>query len=208
MEKWLEKQKKQREKAPEQIQTLHRQQLDSGNQSFSFQLGRSLGEAAEKLGSLTYRFVLRHWLGIINFHILVFLVGAMEAPLLLYLDQPWLAKIVYGFYGFFCHQDPSRSFFLLGNQVAVCSRCLAFYSSVLAFGMWAGSRKPRPLDRKMALLLISPTIMGVLLQITHIRESTNLIRITSGALLGMAVSLYLYPRAQKALSSLNIDSGQ
>jgi uncharacterized membrane protein len=167
-----------------------------------------LGGAAEKLGGWTYRFVLRHWLGIINFHILLFLVGAIEAPLLLYLDQPWIAKIVYGFYGFFCHQDPSRSFFLFGNQVAICSRCLAFYSSALVFGMWVGLRKPRPLDWRMALLLIFPSVAGVLLQITHIRESTNLIRVTSGALLGMAVSLYLYPRAQKALSNLTIGVGR
>jgi uncharacterized membrane protein len=74
--------------------------------------------------------------------------------------------------------------------------------------MWVGLRKPRPLDWRMALLLIASSVAGVLLQITHIRESTNLIRVTSGALLGMAVSLYLYPRAQKALRSLTLGVGR
>jgi uncharacterized membrane protein len=203
MDKWLEKEKKLKEKSPEQIPIPRRQQPDLWGQRISSQLGKSLGLAAERLGGWTYRFVLRHWLGIINLHILVFLVGALEAPLLLHLDQPWIYRIVYGFYGFFCHQEPSRSFFLFGNQVAICARCLAFYSSVLVFGMWVGLRNPKPLDWSVALLLIFPSLAGVFLQVTHVRESTNLIRVTSGVLLGMAVSLYLFPRAQKILCNLD-----
>ncbi len=167
-------------------------------------MGRVLAEGAEKLGRWTYDFVRSHWLGIINFHIFLFLVGALEAPLLLHLEQPWLSKLVYGFYGFFCHQEPSRSFFLFGNQVAICSRCLSFYSSVLFFGLWVSLRRSKPLNLKTAGLLISPAVADVLLQVLGIKESTNLIRVTTGGLLGLAVSLYLFPRAQRAMLRLKV----
>jgi uncharacterized membrane protein len=45
--------------------------------------------------------------------------------------------------------------------------------------------------------------MSVLLQILHIQESTNLIRVTTGLFLGMAASLYLFPRAQETLELLS-----
>jgi len=152
--------------------------------------------------------VRHHWLGIINFHLLIFVTGALEAPLLLHLDQQWISKFIYGFYSFFCHQEASRSFFLFGNQVAICSRCLSFYSSVLIFGLWVSLKRTKPLDAKLALLLIFPALVNVILQILRIKESTNLIRVTSGLLLGMAVSLYLFPRAQEALGRLTTDKRQ
>jgi len=162
-----------------------------------------LARHAEKLGIWIYGFVRLHWLGIINFHLFIFVVGALEAPLLLHLDQEWISKIIYGFYSFFCHQEKSRSFFLFGNQVAICSRCLAFYSSVLIFGLGLSLKRIRPLDLKLLFLLILPALVNVFLQILHIKESTNLIRVTTGVLLGMAVSLYVFPRAQKAIEALN-----
>jgi len=143
-----------------------------------------------------------HWLGIVNFHLLVFVIGALEAPLLLHLNQQWISRLIYGFYSFFCHQEASRSFFLFGNQVAICSRCLSFYSSVLIFGLWVSLKRTKPLDLKLALFLILPALVDVLLQTLHITESTNLVRITTGTLLGLAVSLYLFPRAQRAMERL------
>ena len=88
--------------------------------------------------------------------------------------------------------------------MAICSRCLFFYSSVLLVGMWAGLRKPGPLSFRTALLLSSPAVISVLLQSLGFSESTNLIRGTTGTLLGTAVSLYLFPRAQKALERLDV----
>jgi len=116
----------------------------------------------------------------------------------------WASEIVYRFYGFFCHQKASRSLFLLGGQVAICSRCISFYSSILLVGMWVGLRRPGPLGFGLALLLSLPAMIDVLLQTFGFSESTNLIRLTTGALLGTALSLYLFPRAQKALERLDV----
>jgi len=42
------------------------------------------------------------------------------------------------------------------------------------------------------------------LQSLGLSESTNLIRGTTGTLLGTAVSLYLFPRAQRAVERLDV----
>lgn len=184
---------------------LSRRPLDPGGSQFSIRLGRFLAGLAEKLGTFTFNFVLRHWLAIVNLHLLIFLIGALEAPLLLHLDQTWTSRMCYGLYSFFCHQESSRSVFLLGNQLAVCSRCLAFHSSLLAAGLWVSLRIRKPLDLRLALLLVLPSSVDVLLQVLGIRDSTNLIRLTTGALLGMGIALYLFPRAQRALERLGRD---
>jgi uncharacterized membrane protein len=144
-----------------------------------------------------------HWLGLVNLHLFLFIAGALLAPCLSYLDLEWASKILYGFYALFCHQKASRSLFLWGGQVGICSRCLSFYSSALLVGMWVELRSPRPLSFGLALILCLPAMMSVLLQSLGIRESTNLIRVTTGSLLGTALSLYLFPRAQRAIERLD-----
>lgn len=202
MGKYIEKEKNRKETVPDQSRLPHRQFLSLDSEQFSARLGQFLARHAEKFGRWTYDFVRLHWLGIVNFHILIFVIGALEAPLLLHLDFEWLSRIIYGFYSFFCHQEASRSFFLFGNQVAICSRCLSFYSSVLIFGLGVSLKRTKPLDLKLALFLILPAMVDVLLQTLHITESTNLVRVTTGTLLGLAVSLYLFPRAQRAMERL------
>jgi uncharacterized membrane protein len=203
MEKSLRRRKKQGEKLPEPDRAVKRPHPDTGEGELSARLGSLVAGYAERLGEETYNLIRRHWLGIVNFHLLVFVVGAMEAPLLSNLDQHWVSKFVYGFYGFFCHQEPSRSLFLFGQQVAICSRCLAFYSALFIFGLMISLKAFRPLNLKWALILILPACVDVLLQALGFTESTNLSRITTGLLLGMSVSLFLFPRAQRIVNRIN-----
>jgi uncharacterized membrane protein len=191
---------------PEPDRVVKRPHPDADEGEISTRLGNSIAGFAEKLGKRTYSLIRRHWLGIVNFHLLVFLVGALEAPLTLHLAQRWASRLVYGFYGFFCHQEPSRSFFVFGNQVAICSRCLSFYFSLFIFGLIVSLREFRPLKIKWAVILILPACVDVFLQALNITESTNLLRTTTGFLLGMAVSLYLFPRAQRMMSHLKDES--
>ncbi len=152
--------------------------------------------------------VRRHWLGIVIFHLLAFVLGAVEAPVLVYLDQPWTARLVYGFYGLFCHQQPSRCLFLFGAPLAICSRCLAFYLSLLVFALAVGIKRVNPISLRSAVMLAGPAALDVFLQAVHLTESTNLIRLTTGLLLGMAVSLYLFPRIQKAMEGLSLPAAE
>ncbi|MGB2769889.1 MAG: DUF2085 domain-containing protein [Candidatus Zixiibacteriota bacterium] len=205
MERYTEKEKRQKQIFPQASRLPNQRSLKGDDAGFSDRLGQLLARQAENVGGSVYSLVRAHWLGLVNFHLFIFIGGALVAPSLLYLDLEWASKIIYQFYGFFCHQKASRSFLLFGGQMAICSRCLSFYSSALAVGMWVGLKRPRSLSLRLALILCLPAVISVLLQSLALRESTNLIRVTTGALLGMAVSLYLFPRAQRAVDRLKVE---
>jgi uncharacterized membrane protein len=167
-------------------------------------LGLFLARNAEKLGLRVYLFVSKHWLGIINFHLLLFILGSISAPYLSYLGEGGIAKYIYGFYGISCHQIPSRSFFIFNHspahgggsfgQIAICARCFSFYAFLLIFGLWLSLKNVRPLNRKTAFFLALPIMADVLLQALGIKESTNLLRVTTALLLSLSISFYIYPR--------------
>jgi uncharacterized membrane protein len=183
-------------------------------------LGLFLARNAEKLGVRVYDFVRRHWLGIVNFHLLLFILGSISAPCLSYLGQEWIAKYIYRFYGISCHQIPSRSFFILGHspaygggsfgvpvghtegQIAICARCFSFFSSMLVFGLFISLKNVQPLNKRTAFFLALPIIVDVLLQTLGIKESTNLLRVTTGVLLGLSFSFYIYPRIKVSIERL------
>jgi len=176
-------------------------------------LGLFLARNAERLGLRVYDFVCRHWLGIVNFHLFLFILGSISAPCLSYLGQEGIAKYIYWFYGISCHQIPSRSFFIFEHspaygggslgvnhsvhtfgQIAICARCFSFFSSMLVFGLLLSLKNFRPLNRKVAFLLALPILVDVLLQTLGIKESTNLIRVTTAVLLSLSISFFIYPR--------------
>jgi uncharacterized membrane protein len=157
-------------------------------------LGLFLARNAEILGLGVYDFVRLHWLGIINFHLFLFILGSISAPYLSYLGEEGIAKYIYGFYGISCHQIPSRSFFIFNHKIAICARCFSFYASMLIFGLLLSLKNVRPLNRKTAFFLALPIIVDVLLQTLGIRESTNLLRVTTALLLSLSISFYIYPR--------------
>lgn len=176
--------------------------------SLNDRLGLFFAKHAERLGIKVYDFVRRHWLGIINFNLFLFILGSLLAPYLSYSGQEWfgfayhkgIAKYIYGFYGISCHQIPSRSFFIFGHQLALCARCFSFYTSMLVFGLWLSLKNFRPLNRKTAFFLALPIIMDVLLQTLGIKESTHLLRITTAVLLSLSISFYVYPRIQSSIN--------
>jgi uncharacterized membrane protein len=170
------------------------ERLNEVTQRDEDRLGLFLARNAEKLGLRVYLFVSKHWLGIINFHLLLFILGAISAPYLSYLGEGGIAKYIYGFYGISCHQIPSRSFFIFSHQIAICARCFSFYASMMVFGLLLSLKNIRPLNRKTALFLALPIVVDVFLQALGIRESTNLLRVTTALLLGLSVSFYIYPR--------------
>jgi len=164
-------------------------------------LGLFLARNAEKLGLRVYLFVSKHWLGIINFHLFLFVLGSISAPYLSYLGEGGIAKYIYGFYGISCHQIPSRSFFIFNHKIAICARCFSFYASMLFFGLLLSLKNVRPLNRKTALFLALPIIADVLLQALGTKESTNLLRVTTALLLSLSISFYIYPRVKSSIDS-------
>lgn len=161
-----------------------------------------LAGKAERLGTGVYDFVRKHWLGIINLHILSFILGSLCAPFLAGWGEEGIARYIYGFYGLSCHQIPSRSFYIFDHQIAICARCFSFYISLLIFGVLISLVNFRPLKTRFAFLLAVPVMLDVLLQTLGIRESTNLIRVTTALLLSLSLSFYIYPRIKISMEHL------
>lgn len=55
---------------------------------------------------------------IVYFFILCLFIGIFIPPTLMHLGFTQIAKYIYFFYGFLCHQLPERSFWLFGNKFA------------------------------------------------------------------------------------------
>ncbi len=56
----------------------------------------------------------RHWLGAFNLAFGAFVLLPFAAPVLMALNAQSLARVLYVFYSFVCHQLPERSWFLFG----------------------------------------------------------------------------------------------
>jgi uncharacterized membrane protein len=136
------------------------------------------------------------WLGSVGiaFGILTLIAGA---PLAAASNHPQLAFAIYRAFATFCHQLPSRSFFVSGHQLAVCARCTGLYGGFtlllvlypLIGSLRAGS-VPRP---KWLFLSALPLAVDFSLTFFGIWENTHTSRLLTGMLLGGTTVFYVMP---------------
>lgn len=108
-----------------------------------------------------------------------------------------VAKPIYKFFGFLCHQNSARSFHLYEHAFAVCSRCFGVY-----FGLFLGFiiypflrpiEETEPLPRFWLFTAIIPMAVDWLLGVFEIWENTHLSRFLTGAILGAACAVFIVP---------------
>ena len=116
---------------------------------------------------------------------------------------PWLATaspvasgLVYAAGALLCHQQPERSFHLLGAQLPVCARCLGLYAgAALGATVWWLRRRtsPRPLTPGVGALVLAaaPTAGSVLSATLGLGDPSNawraLLAVPLGAVGGAVV---------------------
>lgn len=142
--------------------------------------------------------IVNHWWLIVNGVILLFILPIILYPLFMSTGNPVLVQIagaILSAYHTTCHQLPSRSLFIFGYQMAVCSRCFAIYVSFLATGIFFYFIKDRlkPWSIKYYVLFCVPMAIDGLSQLVGFRESTNELRIITGIIFGIGSALYVYP---------------
>ena len=118
---------------------------------------------------------------------------------------PWLASnghklssgLIYLFFSKICHQIPGRSFFILGKQLAVCSRCTGLYFGFL-FGtilyplIFKLNRNWIP-SRKYLLIALIPITIDIAIRTLNIAENTFASRLITGLILGAMTALFTLP---------------
>ena len=157
---------------------------------------------------------LRHWLLFAN--VLVLLYGGLPwlSPLAYAEGYSWLGRLIFLVYTPLCHQEPDRSFFLRGYQVAFCHREAAMYTALFAGGLAFAlvRRFAKPVSLKVGALLLLPMLLDggshLLDDLFHLglRSADNAIgtpnfwlRMITGLLFAVAVLITIYPRLDRDL---------
>jgi len=164
-------------------------------------------------------FIIRHWLAIVNVALLIFIIPIVLAPFLMSTGDPALGAIGNAFMAAYhptCHQLPERSLFVFGHQMTVCSRCFAIYVSFLSGGLlfyFIRNRLkpfhilyyilfcvPMGIDGTAQLFGIPlPRGIGPGLQLIWAVESTNELRLITGAIFGLGSALFVMPYMQQIM---------
>jgi uncharacterized membrane protein len=159
-----------------------------------------LSAQAERWGNFLVAFIKTHWLGILNLLFFVYASGAVASPLLIHFGYHRLGKILFACYYFFCHQNPTHSFFVFGNSVAICARCLSIYFSLFFWGfifyLIRKIGKTIKIGLKLGLVLSFPLLLDISTQFVGLRESNNLLRGVTGIMFAAGIVFYLYPKVK------------
>lgn len=162
----------------------------------------------------------RHWLAIFLVVVGLFIVPILGAPVLMSTSNPILqsiANVIMFLYKVTCHQLPERTLFVFGYQMAVCARCFAIYVAFLAGGfIFAFIRKRLKIwSLKYFVILCIPMAIDGFAQLFGVPlprgigpgweliwtvESDNTMRIITGAIFGLACSLYVLPYLEEIFS--------
>ncbi|MBI2265786.1 MAG: DUF2085 domain-containing protein [Armatimonadetes bacterium] len=148
-----------------------------------------------RLGDGLARFLVDHWLFLINGALLLVVSASLSAPCLTQSGHPYLASLAYKGFSSICHQKPERSLLFLGAPMAVCARCFAVYASLLGTGLlftflrrlWR-NQLPR-ISLRLPALAALPLIVDAGTQLTGLRESTQALRIITGGLAGAGAGI-------------------
>lgn len=129
--------------------------------------------------------------------ILVWLLLIVGAPVLKASGYQSVSSPIYHFFSYICHQIPSRSFFIDGEEFAVCSRCFGVYFGLLlgflVYPLWRPIDEIEPLPRVWLFLSLVPIGVDWSLGVFHIWENTFATRLITGLILGLACAIFMMP---------------
>lgn len=92
-----------------------------------------------------------------------------------------------------CHGFVHRSLEMFGVPMPICARCVGVYAGLLA-GLAAFAVLPMLTERVMrvaAFAAVTPLAVDGLTQLMGLRESTNPLRLATGAIAGLAFGLWV-----------------
>jgi len=109
-------------------------------------------------------------------------------------SAPWYMQWQHKAFLQLCHQMPERSFWMGGQPMAVCSRCLGIYTAFLggwlllpAWSSWSVTAKIS--TKKMALFALLINIFDIVGSMFGFWENTLVSRFIIGGLMGCSAAL-------------------
>lgn len=141
-------------------------------------------------------FAFKIW-GIVLFIVGVWVFVILLAPIAAANGWTDISSSIYNFYGYICHQMPTRSFHLLEHQFAVCSRCFGVYFGLfiglVIYPMFRSMDEIEPFPRFWLFAAMIPIGVDFSLTFFGIWENTHFTRITTGLILGITCAIFIAP---------------
>ena len=119
-------------------------------------------------------------------------VLSLLAPYLEY-QRLEISEGLYAILRLFCHQIPTRSFWIVGSNLGVCARCFGLYISFLSTWLLLVVRFKRHFLWKWGIVLIIPILLDGITQTLGLRMSTNYFRFSTGVLGGAGLAILFFP---------------
>jgi len=108
-----------------------------------------------------------------------------------------LAGFIFLFFSPICHQDPGRSFHLMGHPLAVCSRCtgiyIGFLLGALVYPFLRGFKRKSLPPGWVLVVGALPTAFEFLLSRFRIINSDLFFRSLTGLIVGSVTAFYVIP---------------
>jgi uncharacterized membrane protein len=126
------------------------------------------------------------------------MVGLIAVAPIAHASQHGLvAATLYQAFSHVCHQQPERSFFILGRPLAVCARCTGIYSGLalttLLYPLLTPLQRTNPPARKWLFIAAAPLAIDFVLGALGIWENTHWSRLLTGAIFGSGIVFFVMP---------------
>jgi uncharacterized membrane protein len=161
------------------------------------------------IDKLIYHFA-KHWVLVVGFFLGLYAFLPLLAPVLMASGITGPSNLIYSGYRFACHQLPSRSFFIFGQQMAFCHRDTAIYTSLfvalIVFGLVRHRVKPLPWPAY--LLFIAPMALDGITQLIGLRTSSWQLRTITGVLFGVGSAWLAFPYLEEAFQDIRLSVNQ
>lgn len=125
------------------------------------------------------------------------IVAILAAPTARLANVDEISEPLFKFFGYICHQMPDRSFHIMGEQFGVCSRCFGVYFGIVLgvafYPLFRVIDSVEPLARIWLFLSLIPIGIDWSLTAFGIWENTQLSRLVTGLILGIACAVFIMP---------------
>lgn len=120
------------------------------------------------------------------------IVASLLAP---YLEHKRMevSQKIFAILGLWCHQRPTRCFWIFESPMGLCARCFSFYVSLLATGFSLLRINTRKILWKWGFPLLIPILLDGISQQIGLRISTNFLRAMTGLMGGVGIGILVFP---------------
>jgi len=126
------------------------------------------------------------------------------APVFAVGPLPGAGRMLYEFFRPICHQLDDHSFHIGGAAFGVCARCFGIYAGFLAgaliYPLVRDLRSPLMPSRRVLALALAPMLFDVGCGMLGVYDNTNLTRVITGGIFGLAAPCFILPGALDAVS--------